>query len=276
MSSDTTSTPTVDATTLSSALPTEDADVIKPEPTTETKATKREVTSTPTKTAVSQSKEVEAARSYVSILKSDPLYGEVQKILLWRDPVKTGLLFGIFNFFFFLSTWAEYSFVTIVSYLLLTLLCICFGYSNYVVQKATWFQGKRVENPFTERFKDAKFHVSRETVDKHLTTVLDLTNTTIDKFRDVFYCNDNFLSLRFAAYFYLAATIGNWFSGATLVYLVSLGAFVWPRLYEEKQKEIDQFYGIAVAQADTYYKLALSKLPPAVTQRFPQLKPKTN
>jgi len=225
---------------------------------------------------VTVTKEIPVPKTYVQIIKANPVYSDVSKILHWRDPVKTGLLFGIFNFFFFLQTWADYSFVTIVSYLLLTLLCICFGYSNYVVLKASWIQGQQVENPFKERFKDAKFHVTRETAEKHLTSVLDAINLTIDHFRDVFYCTDNLLSLRFALYFYLGATIGNWFSGETLIYLVTLGFFLWPRVYEEKQKEIDHFYGIAKTQAENYYNLALSKLPPAVLQRFPQLKPKSS
>jgi len=252
-------------------VPTEHADELKPVISTTVTA------ATPAyKVDLAKEKEVvSSSRSYISIIKANPLYHECSQVLHWRDPVKTGLLFGIFNFFFFLQTWGDYSFITIVSYLLLTLLCICFGYSNYYVLKASW-QGQTVDNPFKERFRDAKFHVSRETAEKHLTTVLDLTNLTIDHFRDVFYCTDNLLSLRFALYFYLGATIGNWFSGATLAYLVTLGFFLWPRLYEEKQKEIDQFYGIAQSQFNTYLNLALSKLPPAVTQRFPQLKPKSS
>jgi len=250
---------------------TEEPDDIKPVTTTTTTESKKEVEKTPT-----EASDLALVKNAVAIVKANPLYTETSKILHWRDPVKTGLLFGIFNFFYFLSTWAEYSFLTIVSYLLLTLLSICFGYSNYVVLRASWLQGKTVENPFKERFRDAKFRVSRETAQAHFNTILDLVNLTIDTFRDVFYCTDNFLSLRFFFYFYLGATIGNWFSGATLVYLVTLGYFVWPRLYEEKQKEIDHFYGIAAAQAKVYYGLALTKIPPGVLAKFPQLKPKQN
>jgi len=223
-----------------------------------------------------QTNQREVTKAYVAIIKKNPLYSEASKVFHWRDPVRSGLLFGIFNFFFFLWTWGEYSLVTIVSYLLLTTLCICLGYANYVVLKASWLQGSREENPFSKRFKDANFHISREIVDQHVTTLIDLINTTVDQLRDVYFCTDNILSLRFALYFYLAATVGNWFSGATLLYLVTLGFFVWPRLYEEKQKEIDQFWGIAVSQCNTYYQLGISKLPPAVTSRFPALKPKSN
>jgi len=231
----------------------------------------------PTESSTKEVREVKKnAKTYLAIISSDPLFPEASKVVHWRDPVKTGLLFGIFNFFFFLSTFAEYSLLTIFSYLLLTLLSICFGYSNYVVLKASWLQGKRVDNPFKERFKDATFHVSRQTAEQHLTTILDLVNLTIDNLREVFYCTDSLLSLRFALYFYLGATIGNWFSGPTLLYLGMLFSFVWFRLYEEKQKEIDQFYHIAQTQASGYLQLAVSKLPPAIGARFPQLKPKSN
>jgi len=142
--------------------------------------------------------ECQVMKSMADIIKANPLYSDASKLLHWRDPVKTGLLFGIFNFFYFLSTWGDYSMVTIFSYLFLALLSICIGYSNYVVMKASWLQGKHVENPFKERFKDAKFHVSRSTAEQHLTTILELVNVTIDEFRDVFYCTDNFVSLRFA------------------------------------------------------------------------------
>jgi len=261
-------------------MSSDDSDIKKTEETTtvtespdEIKETTKTTTTTTTKAHSNAPLECQTMKGYVDIIKANPLYGETSKLLHWRDPVKTGLIFGIANFFYFLSTWGDYSDLTICCYLFLALLCICIGYSNYVVLKASWLQGKSVENPFKERFKDTKFHASRAAAEQHLTTVLDLVNLTIDEFRDVFYCTDNFLSLRFAFYFYLGATVGNWFSGSTLVYLTMLGLFGWPRLYEEKHTEIDHFYHVARAQGMNYYNLALTKLPPAVTARFPQLKP---
>lgn len=54
----------------------------------------------------------------------------------------------------------------------------------------------------------------------------------------------------------------------------ALVLFIWPRLYEEKQKEIDHYYALAMANVEKYIQLGLSKLPPAVTNKFPALKPK--
>jgi len=215
-------------------------------------------------------------KTCMTILKANPFYNEASKIFHWRDPVRSGLLFGIANLFYILLSWGEYSVVTLTSYLLLSLLLVCFGYANYVVFKASWLQGKKVENPFKEKFKNQKFHLTREAIDKHVDTILDLINLTIDKYRDIFYCTDNLASLKYAFYFYLTATVGDWFSGITLLYLGTLGFFIWPRLYEEKKTEIDHWAGIAWNEGEKYFQLALSKLPPAVQQRFPQLKPKSS
>jgi len=239
------------------------------------KSSLREQADDITPAAVKEETHVER-KTCMTILKANPLYSEVSKIFHWRDPVRSGLLFGIANLFYILLSWGEYSVVTLTSYLLLSLLLVCLGYANYVVFKASWLQGKKVENPFKEKFKNQKFHVTREAIDKHVDTILDLINLTIDKYRDVFYCSDNLVSLKYAFYFYLAATIGDWFSGITLLYLGTLASFIWPRLYEEKKTEIDHWFNIALTEGDKYLQLALSKLPPAIAQRFPQLKPKAS
>jgi len=134
---------------------------------------------------------------------------------------------------------------------------------------------KKVENPFIEKFKGQKFTVRKEAIEKHVDTLLDLINLVIDEYREVFFITSNFLALKFAFYFYLGATVGEWFDAITLLYLGLLGAFIWPRLYEEKHNEIDHFYGIAKENVDKYLQLALSKIPPSVTAKFPQLKAKS-
>jgi len=211
----------------------------------------------------------------ISILRSNPLYEDVSNVFHWRDPLRSSLLFGIFNLFYILTSWGGYSVLTLISYLLLALVLVCFSYVNFVVLKSQWVNGKPAENPFKERFRNAQFHVSPESAKQHLKTVVDVLNLSIDKFKVVLYCTNNMLTLQFAFCLYVAATIGSWFSGATLFYLVLLGSFVWPRLYEEKQKEIDQLFSLAMTQIGNYYQLALSKLPPAVTAKLPFLKPKS-
>jgi hypothetical protein len=55
----------------------------------------------------------------------------VSDILHWKDIVKSGLLFAIGNFYFFLICCGEYSVVTLSSYLLLALIGVSFGYAKF-------------------------------------------------------------------------------------------------------------------------------------------------
>jgi len=173
-----------------------------------------------------------------------------------------------------LITFGEYTILTLSSYLLLALLIVCFLYANYVQLKASWNK-KQAENPFKELFKNSKFHVSELTANQITKTVLDLFNLEMDYFRDVFYCTNTFLTLKWALYFYLYAWVGCYFSDVTLLYLAILTLFIWPRLYEEKHKEIDSGIEIAKTQAQNYLRLAISKLPPNIQDKLPSnFKPK--
>lgn len=219
----------------------------------------------------------EPPKTFISIAKSSPFYNDFSKLFHWRDPVKSGLIFGIINFFFLLITYGEYTVLTLLCYLELVLLMVCFGFVNYVVLKGRWIDGKRaVNNPFVTKFKSSTFHISRTTLVQHVDTVLDLTNLSIDLVREVYFCTNLVLTAQFAGILYGVATVGKWFGGATLIYLVLLGFFIWPRLYEEKQQEIDHFYAIGMQQADMYFQMALSKIPPGVTAKLPFLKPKSS
>jgi len=211
-------------------------------------------------------------KSVIGIIKSDPWYSDVSKIVHWREPIKTGLIFAIINFFYLLHEFYDYTLITLACYLALALNLVCFSYANFVILKAKWVQGKQAENPF--KSKMINLNIPPSTVKAHLDTIVDLLNLAIDKLRDVFYVTDNLVTLQWALYFYIGAVIGDWFGFATLLYLDSLVLFIWPRLYEEKQKEIDHYFSICMVQIDKYIQLGLSKLPPAVTERFPMLVPR--
>jgi hypothetical protein len=45
-----------------------------------------------------------------------------------------------------------------------------------------------------------------------------LINLTLDHVKDAVVCADLLVTARLAAYFYFLATIGDWFSGTTLIF----------------------------------------------------------
>eukprot|EP01121_Diplochlamys_sp_Union-15-3_P013617 TRINITY_DN4256_c0_g1_i4.p1 TRINITY_DN4256_c0_g1~~TRINITY_DN4256_c0_g1_i4.p1 ORF type:complete len:176 (-),score=19.66 TRINITY_DN4256_c0_g1_i4:259-786(-) len=76
-------------------------------------------------------------------IRSNPSFDAVGQVFLWKNPVKSGLFFGIGTFFVFLITIGEYTTLTLVSYLLLSLMSVCFVFSTF----QTWKTGK---NPLVE------------------------------------------------------------------------------------------------------------------------------
>jgi len=202
----------------------------------------------------------EEIKKITSAVSTNPLYSEVSHILHWRDPIRTGLLFGIFNFTFFLVTYGEYSVVTLVAYLVLALLVAAFGYANGSILYAKYIQGLSIDNPLSVRWSNSE-PIPRYIVEKHLDSLVNVVNAVLEVSRDVFYANFPILSVKVASIFLILSLLGKWFSGLTLIYIDVLILFAWPRLYEEKQKEIDQYWKLVNTQIETYTNLALSKLP---------------
>lgn len=108
-----------------------------------------------------QAVQVDSGKNVVEVLRTNPVYEEgnqripqnslvkVSKIVHWREPIRTGLIFGTINFFYLLVAFQEYSVITLTSYLLLSLLLICLSYSSFVVMKSKYVQGNQeAENPF--------------------------------------------------------------------------------------------------------------------------------
>lgn len=71
----------------------------------------------------------------------------VSLILHWRDPIRTGLLFGIINLAYFLVYYGEYSVVTLFNYCALALLGTAFAYAYGLILWARYVQGNLIENP---------------------------------------------------------------------------------------------------------------------------------
>jgi len=203
-------------------------------------------------------------KSVKAILKENPLAPAVTDVLHWRDPIRSGLVFGIITSSYILLGWFDYTVVTLVSYLLFALLAVCFLYATGIYVRNTFIRGQAYVNPFTENFKKTNFQMSKAEASHHLHTFLDLVNLTVHKFTDVFFITNRIAVAKYLFIFYISAIVGEWFSGLSLAYIGTLAAFIWPRLYEEKKREIDQVFGLIDAEYKKYSALVISKLPPVV------------
>jgi len=192
---------------------------------------------------------------FITAVKSSPFYPQISTILHWNDPVQSALLFGIGNFFFFLITFGEYSVLTLLCYLALALICICGAYANGVMLIAH-FKKERVENPFLIKLKNP-YIATNFALEPHADCIIGLVNDFLDTSRSVLYFTDNLYSLKVGALLWILSV----FSFTSLLYIVFLTAFTWPRIYREKKVQIDQAYDLACSKICFYLNQVTSKLP---------------
>jgi len=198
----------------------------------------------------------------INEFRKHPLYQPVSNILYWKDLVESGLAFAVVNFLFILLIFGDYSVLTLVSYLLLSFLVIAGAYVHYIQSKSK----EPVENPLVAKLRGRDLSISEDLVNPRPAVLA--VNYALEQLREAFLFTNNAHSLKVGLGLWVASIVGNLFSTTCLLYLCSLVASTWPRLYQEKQADIDRLAGIARAQADVYGKLAYEKLPPAIKKKL--------
>jgi hypothetical protein len=203
--------------------------------------------------------DVTVGTPFVDALKKSPFYSHVSSILHWNDPVQSALLFGIGNFFFFLITCGGYTVLSLFAYLALALLFVAGVYANGTLLRA-YLKKEKYENPFSAKLKNP-YVLTEADIKPHVDAFVGVANDFIHLTRHAIYFTDTVFSVKIAVIVWFVALVGSLFSGVVLLYGIFLAAFVWPRIYQEKQADIDRVYNIALTHLNQYYDLVLSKLP---------------
>jgi len=167
-----------------------------------------------------------------------PLLPEILYILQWRDPIRTGLIFGIIQFAFYLTFFGGYTITTLYLYSVLSLLIISLVYANGVVIYSR-YAGAPAGNPLTGRSNAAQYQIPPALAEKFLESFVVFYNSLLEVIRDVFFGEYPLLSLKVAALLYFLALWARMFSTPVLLYLWTLGIFIVPRFYFEKKQSMD-------------------------------------
>mmetsp|Transcript_23671 Transcript_23671/g.40730 ORF Transcript_23671/g.40730 Transcript_23671/m.40730 type:complete len:253 (+) Transcript_23671:75-833(+) len=233
-------------------------------------AEESDMSSSPTDAATSESRkepvlylETKPHPEKPSALESGGSASSVRDVLNWKNPVLSGVIFGIGNFFFYLLLFRGYTVLSLLAYGLLAEVGICFAYvnffnvvSNLLVKKPT---GKSSSVPAGRR----QFHVSRDVVGYHIDAALPYLNDFEDIVMNILLCTDNVLALKGMAALFLTGLVGNLFSFSTICYLAFLGAFAGPKLYEMYRPQINKYANLGLDHAKTYSKLLIDRIPKA-------------
>lgn len=161
---------------------------------------------------------------------------EVAALIYWRDPKKSGIVFGAI--LGVLLSLAYFSLISVLAYLsLLTLTgTVAFRIYKTVLQAV---QKTSDGHPFKD-ILEIDLTVPAEKVHEVADVAVVHANAALSLLRRLFLVEDLVDSLKFGVLLWCLTYLGSWFNGMTLVIIGVVALFTLPKVYETNKAQIDQ------------------------------------
>jgi len=172
------------------------------------------------------------------------LHPTVAELVYWRDPKKSGVVFG--SIFLVLIALCFLSLISVVAYVSLALLTGTFAFRVYknILQAV---QKTNDGHPFKE-YLEADLSLQSDKSEEVYKAIVNYTNAAVIRLRHYFLVEDIMDTVKFAVVLYILTYIGSWFNGLTLLILAFLSLFGLPKVYETNKTVIDQYLDLAWAK----------------------------
>ncbi|XP_075556276.1 reticulon isoform X3 [Dermacentor variabilis] len=182
---------------------------------------------------------------------------QVEELVYWRQPKKSGLVFGLV--LAVLLSLTCFSLISVVAYLALGSLMVAIAFRVYrnVLQAV---QKSAEGHPFKE-YLEKDLSLPKERVHETVDVVVKHVDATVARLRSLFLVEDLVDSLKLALLFWVLTYVGSWFNGMTLIILAYVSAFTLPKVYETYKTEIDQYLGLARTHVGNVIGAIKSKIP---------------
>eukprot|EP01094_Clydonella_sp_ATCC50884_P024031 TRINITY_DN5920_c0_g1_i2.p1 TRINITY_DN5920_c0_g1~~TRINITY_DN5920_c0_g1_i2.p1 ORF type:complete len:245 (+),score=78.83 TRINITY_DN5920_c0_g1_i2:69-737(+) len=208
------------------------------------------------------------SESFMDQLRANKAFVSISSLFKWEEPLATGLLFSIIMVFLFLISFGGYSVLNLAGDIACIFLLMCglfiFGSQMY----GKWKKEAVVHNPIGDRFAKGQLGVSEEWMREAFEMKRLMWNKLMESTRDVICFESPAKSFAWVVLLYIFGVLGSYISGVTFLAIVTLIAFVWPRVYAEQHAVIDAQYAKACEKMGEGYEAALAKVPPAIRAKF--------
>nr|BAN20244.1 reticulon/nogo [Riptortus pedestris] len=170
------------------------------------------------------------------------LHPQVESLVYWRDPKKSGIVFGILMVT--LLSLTTFSLISVVAYLgLLTLAgTISFRIYKNIMQAV---QKTSDGHPF-KNLLDIDISLPEDKVAEISRLATQHVNAAISALRSLFLVEDLVDSIKGLVLFWALTYVGAVFNGLTLLIIGVLLVFSLPRLYEKNKDQVDAYIQIAM------------------------------
>lgn len=162
--------------------------------------------------------------------------GPVTDLIYWRDPRKSGVVFGAL-----LAILLSLSVVSVVSVISYSALAVLTGTLSFRLYKNVLQAVQKTQDghPFKE-YLETDVTIPTEKIHEVADLSAARLNASLLELRRLFLVEDLVDSIKFAVLLWCFTYVGSWFNGLTLVILGVVGLFSLPKVYETHQEKIDQ------------------------------------
>ncbi|XP_076622049.1 reticulon isoform X2 [Colletes latitarsis] len=162
--------------------------------------------------------------------------GIVAALIYWRDPKKSGPVFGCI--LGVLLSLAYFSLISVLAYLSLIVLTgtIIFRINKTILQA---IQKTSDGHPF-KKILELDLTVPAEKVHEVADVAVAHANAAVSELRRLFLVEDFVDSLKFGVLLWCLTYVGSWFNGMTLIIIGVVALFTLPKIYETNKAQIDQ------------------------------------
>ncbi|XP_074111350.1 reticulon isoform X4 [Cotesia typhae] len=165
-----------------------------------------------------------------------PELNSVAALIYWRQPEKTGIVFGVVMSILLSLTY--FSLISVFSYTALLTLVGTMGFRIYktIVQAV---QKTSDGHPFKD-ILEVDLTLPAEKVHEVADIAVAHANAAVSELRRLFLIEDFIDSLKFSVGLWCLTYVGSWFNGMTLIIIGVIALFTLPKVYETNKAQIDQ------------------------------------
>ncbi|KAF2894304.1 hypothetical protein ILUMI_11866 [Ignelater luminosus] len=199
------------------------------------KPTPKPVIETKPKPAITDAEAIFKQMGLDAWFHPERLNPRVESLIYWRDPKKSGPVFG--GVLVVLLALTYFSLISVVAYLSLLALTATISFRIYknVVQAV---QKTGDGHPFKE-FLETDVALPQDKVKEVVEIAVAHINAAIAELRRLFLVEDLVDSIKFGVLLWCLTYLGAWFNGMTLVIIAWVALFTLPKVYEANKTQID-------------------------------------
>ncbi|KFM77744.1 Reticulon-4, partial [Stegodyphus mimosarum] len=205
----------------------------------------------------SKTSEAECPFSPGAWFNPEKLHPVVAEYIYWRDPKKSGIVFGAT--LVLLLSLKYFSFISVAAYLTLALLFVTISFRIYknILQAV---QKSNEGHPFKE-YLEVDITLSQDKVSETVETLIHHVNCVTGKLRSLVLVEDLFDTLKLLVLAWCMTYVGAWFNGLTLIIIAFVSVFTLPKVYETNKAQIDVYAELVRTKGKEMIEMVNAKMP---------------